>query len=141
MRDDFMAMNCRGSIIKLEYRKKFREDFTGNYIEILYDKEQNQFERIYFYDSEHGTLEYQNGIKKIHRWENEDEAQSGSYLNRRYTSVLLDGIADDPNVENEIIKSSYNFIKTINLGEDETKILTNVFDMMKNNCSPSMTNN
>jgi hypothetical protein len=126
--------------IKLEYRKIFRKDFTGNYIEIIYNKENNKFERIYFYDSENGTWEYQNGIKKIHRWENEDEAQSGSYLNRRYTSRLLNGEVDDPIAEDKIIRASCDFIKTKDIDEEERKIINEAFNIVKNNRSPSVAN-
>jgi hypothetical protein len=109
--------------IKLEYIKKLREDFTGNYIEIIYDKEKDEFDKIYLYDSENGILDYQNGIKKMHRWENEDEAQAGSYLNRRYTSILLDGVTDDLAVEKKITESSRGFITKKDIKNEEMKII------------------
>jgi hypothetical protein len=126
--------------IKLEYRKKFREDFTAYYVEIIYDKENNKFERIYFYDYMNGTIKYEKDIKEVHRWEDEDEAQFGSYLNRRYTTILLNGIVDDPVIEDKIIGSNYEFIKTINIKENELEILNKAIKYIKNNRSPSMAN-
>jgi hypothetical protein len=126
--------------IKLEYIKRLREDFTGNYIEIIFNKEKDVFTRIYFYDSKHGTLEYLNGIKKVHRWEDEDEAQSGSYLNRRYTSILLDGIISDPVREERIIESTYTFIKEINVKKAEMEIISKAIGIVKNTRPPSMPN-
>ncbi|MDR1390097.1 MAG: hypothetical protein LBJ31_09005 [Treponema sp.] len=117
--------------VKLVYQKKYRRDFTAIYTEIIYDDKNKTFELIYFYDSESGTLELKNGIKKIHRWEDEDEAQSGSYLNRRFTTVLLDGAANDSATEDRIINANLSYIKTLHVGERETALIGSAVKKIK----------
>ena len=95
-------------LIILKYCEELRADFTKNYFKVILD-ETEHCEKIYINTYEEGTLEYKNGIMEIHRWENEDEAQSASYLSRRYTQRLLDGVITEPDIKERmigIIKSS-----------------------------------
>ena len=75
------------NIITLEYKEELRRDFTKNYLKIIYNKKTEIYNKIYLYNYEHGIIEITNGVKTVHRWENEEEAQSHSYLNRRYTEI------------------------------------------------------
>ena len=96
--------------IVLKYCEELRADFTRNYFKVLFT-EQGNLEKVYINCYEAGTLEYKNGFVEMHRWENEDEAQSVSYLSRRYTQRLLDGVIDEPDDKTkmiEIIRSSMN---------------------------------
>jgi len=96
--------------IVIKYCEELRADFTKNFIKVIFSETEN-CEKVYINTYELGTLEYKNGCIEMHRWENEDEAQSASYLSRRYTQRLLDGVIEEPDMKAkmiEIIKSSIN---------------------------------
>ena len=88
--------------IVLKYCEELRADFTKNYCKALFTG-QGEFEKIYISCYEEGTLEYRNGITEMHRWENEDEAQAASYLSKRYTQRLLDGVINEPGTKASMI--------------------------------------
>ncbi|MDR0321511.1 MAG: hypothetical protein LBI28_08410 [Treponema sp.] len=117
--------------IHLEYKESLTEDYTKNYFEIIYDKNNGAFEYIYLYNSRYGTLEYKDGKKEIHKWETEDEAQDGSYLNKNYPIICLDGVTDDRLLENNIIEANMEYIKTLELQEEETEIINSGIEFLK----------
>jgi hypothetical protein len=109
--------------IHLEYKENLAADYAKNYFEIIYDTHTGVIEYIYLYSYKYGTLKYNNGKKEIHKWETEDEAQGGSYLNKNYPIICLDGVTDDRILENNIIEENINYIKTLKLPENETEII------------------
>lgn len=109
--------------MKLEYKEELRKDFTKNYLKIIYNPMTGIFSEIYLYNYEHGIIKAANGIKTVHRWENEEEAQSHSYLNRRYTVAFLNNEAADITLEKEIINELLKYLKTISIREEEEKII------------------
>ncbi|MDR2143492.1 MAG: hypothetical protein LBP29_03885 [Treponema sp.] len=80
-----------------KYCQELRRGFVRNYLKVIFDAS-GKVAKMYINTYDYGTLEYKNGVLEMHRWENEDEAQSGSYLSRRYTLRIQDGIVkgDDP---------------------------------------------
>jgi hypothetical protein len=80
-----------------KYCRELRRDFVRTYLKVIFDAG-GKIAKVYINTYDYGTLEYKNGVLEMHRWENEDEAQSGSYLARRYTLRIQDGIVrgDDP---------------------------------------------
>jgi hypothetical protein len=116
---------------KIEYCKNLRKDFTAYYVEIVYDEETCQFDYVYFYDFENGIIEIKEGKKEVHRWESEKEAQSGSYLSRRFTAILLDGITTDNKVEEGIIKNNYEILLSEKANEEDMKIVNKAIEYIK----------
>jgi hypothetical protein len=118
--------------IHLEYKQNLRTDYTGNYMEIVFDRKNNIFEKKYIYNFKHGIIEFSGNKKQIHKWETEDEAQYGSYLNRHYPLICLDGIADDRELEENIIRENMNYIRTLNLEKSKIEIINTAIDFLKN---------
>lgn len=81
-----------GPVTKIYFTSYLRSDFVERSL-ILTLKEDHQLAGIHFSSNEHGTVEWIDGtgLAGCHRWENEDEARSASYLSKHYTAVLLDG--------------------------------------------------
>ena len=117
--------------IHLEYRESLSREYTGNYIEVIFDATNNNFDKIYLYNSEHGTITFEKGKKEIHRWENEDEAQSGSYLAKHYPVICLNGITDGPVTERMIIEENHKYISTLHLDEEKIRIMEEAFRIIK----------
>ena len=117
--------------IYIEYKEELKEDFTKNYIEIEYESDKDKFLNIYFYNYEYGTINIKDGIKVVHRWENDDEAKSHSYLSRRYTVVFLNGIVDDFEIESKIIDAVLEFIKSKSMENGEMEIINRAVEYTK----------
>jgi len=117
-------------ILHLEYKEDLKEDYCKNYFEIFYDENRKIFQKIYLYSSQYGTIELKNGKKEIHKWETEDEAQANSYLNRNYPIICLDGIANDSELEKNIILENMNYIKTLKLKEQEMFVINNAINYL-----------
>jgi hypothetical protein len=95
--------------IVLKYNEELRTDFTKNFCKVIFSEATKKCNKVYINTYEMGTLELKNGLIEMHRWENEDEAQAASYLSKRYTQRLLNGILDDPGARKvmlEIIRES-----------------------------------
>ncbi|GHV86628.1 hypothetical protein AGMMS50230_22360 [Spirochaetia bacterium] len=117
--------------IHLEYSEKLNSAYTKSYIEIIFDEDNKVFEKIYLYSSRYGIIEIINGQKEIHKWETEDEAQSGSYLKKHYPVILLNGNTEDIEIENNIIKENIHYIDTLNLGNDEIRIINMAIEYLR----------
>ena len=115
----------------LEYKSLLKPDYTENYLEIIYDKDKNLFETIYFYNWEHGTIKLENGKKVMRRWEEESEAQTGSYLKRHYPVICLNGVTYDTDTENKIIEENMKYVKSINTKPEEMEIINNAIILLK----------
>ena len=113
----------KDNILHLEYKELLTQDYTRNYLEIIYNEDENKFIKVYFYNSEYGTIEIKNNKKEIHKWETEDEAKSGSYLKRNYPIIGLNGITTDKHLENKIIEENLKYIKKLNVKEKEMEII------------------
>ena len=116
----------------LEYKEMLRADYARNYIEIIFDKTNKTFDYIYLYNSRYGTIHFENGKKEIHKWETEDEAQTGSFLNKNYQIICLDGITFDKDIEIKIIEENSRYAKTLKLNDDEANIINSAIECLKN---------
>ena len=108
-------------IIVLKYCEELRADFTKNFCKVIFS-EQGNLQKIFINCYEAGTLEYQNGAVEMHRWENEDEAQSSSYLSKHYTQRLLDGVIEGDDIKSKMIEIIKSSIREAAI-EDEDRIL------------------
>jgi len=120
------------NILHLEYKEELTPDYARNYLELFYDETKETFEKIYLYNSEYGTIEVVNSKKKMNKWETEDQAQSGSYLNKNYPIICLNGVTDDAQLENNIIEENLKYIKTLNINEKHGKIIENAIQYLRN---------
>ena len=80
---------------KIAYAYYLRQDFVAKSM-VIYLDSAGIIEKIFFSSDEYGTVEWRNGtgLAECHRWESEDQARSKSYLTRRYTTILSNGVAD-----------------------------------------------
>jgi hypothetical protein len=112
-----------------KYCQELRRDFVKNYLKAIFGSD-GKIAKIYINTYDYGTLEYKNGALEMHRWENEDEAQSGSYLARRYTLRIQDGIVkgDDPKrIMIDIVRSS---IESDTIAEEDRKRFDEALDFL-----------
>ena len=117
--------------VVLKYCEELRADFTKNYFKVIYN-ESGKCEKAYINTYELGTMEYKNEKIEMHRWENEDEAQSTSYLSRRYTQRILDGVIEETDTKSrmmEIIKSSMD--KSV-IEPDDLRYFDTALEILKN---------
>ncbi|MCL2800469.1 MAG: hypothetical protein FWD28_01745 [Treponema sp.] len=120
------------NILHLEYKELLTPDYTRNYLEIKYNESNKEYIKIYIYNSEYGTIEIVNGKKEMHKWETEDEAKTGSYLNRNYPIIGLNGVSDDSRLEDLIINENLKYINKIKPSKKELEIINNAVKYIKN---------
>ena len=118
-------------LIVLKYCEELRADFTKNYFKVILD-ESEHYEKIYISTYEAGTLEYKNGSFEMHRWENEDEAQSASYLSRRYTQRLLDGVIDEPDTKTKMIGLIKSSMDRATIETDDRRLFETALELLEN---------
>lgn len=77
---------------KISFASYLKKDYVAKSL-VVYVGRNDLIEKIFFSSNEHGTVEWVNGagLKNCHRWESEEQAQSPTYLTKRYTSILSDG--------------------------------------------------
>jgi len=119
------------NILFFKYKEALTQDYTRNYLEIEYDELNGNYIKIYFYNSEYGTIEIINNKKEMHKWETEDEAKSGSYLKRNYPIIGLNGVSFDNQLENKIIEENLKYINKININKEELDIINNAVKYLK----------
>jgi hypothetical protein len=80
---------------KIAYAYYLRKDFVAKSM-VIYLDGAGIIQKIFFSSDDFGTVEWKNGtgLAESHRWESEDQAKSKSYLTRRYTTILSNGVAD-----------------------------------------------
>ena len=115
--------------IVLEFCEELREDFTKNFFKVVFNEAGN-CEKIYINCYEAGTLEYKNGFLEMHRWENEDEAQSGSYLSRHYTQRLLDGVVEGTDMKTTMISIIRSSISKAAIKKEDSVFFVTALDFL-----------
>jgi len=105
----------KGKQITVKYSENLRDDFVLCCIKIKYINTNLEIIEAYINHYEFGIIKINNGKKEIHKWENEDQSQNSSYLSRRYTVTLLNGITNDIEYENKFIYTVIEFIKNSKL--------------------------
>ena len=105
----------KGKQITVKYSENLRDDFVLCCIKIKYINTNLEIIEAYINHYEFGIIKINNWKKEIHKWENEDQSQNSSYLSRRYTVTLLNGITNDIEYENKFIYTVIEFIKNSKL--------------------------
>jgi hypothetical protein len=105
----------------LKYSEELRADFVKNFCKIIYNEKTGKYTKIFINTYELGTLEWINGSTELHRWENEDEAQSASYLSKHYTQRILDGHLKDPDAEKIMLGIIQESLASQKIREQERK--------------------
>ena len=118
--------------VVLKYCEELRADFTRNYCKVIFS-EQGNCEKVYINCYEEGTLEYKNGSIEMHRWENEDEAQSVSYLSRRYTQRLLDGVINEPDTKTKMIETIRSSMNSSTIENEDRVLFEKALLILENN--------
>lgn len=93
---------------KAVFEVMLREGFVKSSISISYNEETGAVEEAALNHYKYGIIVIKDGYKDVHRWESEDEAQRGSYLSRRYTTILLNGVVDDREFEESLFKAVFD---------------------------------
>ena len=116
--------------IVLKYCEELRADFTKNFIKAVFNSSE-ECEKIYINTYELGTLEYKNGSIEMHRWENEDEAQSVGYLSRRYTTRLLDGVINGDDIKAGMIDLVKSSMDSSSIEEEDSVLFKKALDILE----------
>ena len=122
----------KGKQITVKYSENLRDDFILCCIKIKYINTNLEIIEAYINHYEFGIIKINNGKKEIHKWENEDQSQNSSYLSRRYTVTLLNGINSDTDFENNFIETVIIFIKNSNINLEIKNNLYSVMEKIKN---------
>jgi hypothetical protein len=93
---------------KAVFEVMLREGFVKTSISISYNEETGTVHEAVLNHYKYGIIVIKDGYKDVHRWESEDEAQRGSYLSRRYTTILLNGVVDDKEFEESLFKAVFD---------------------------------
>jgi hypothetical protein len=89
---------------KIYFVSYLREGFVERSLVIYIDKK-NKLKTIYFSSYEFGSVEWinGNGLQEYRVWEDDEQAEASTYLTRRYTARLADGMADEQYAQERII--------------------------------------
>jgi hypothetical protein len=112
-----------------KYCQELRRDFVKNYLKVIFDAGKT-VTKVYINTYDCGTLEYKNGVLEMHRWENEDEAQSGSYLSRRYTLRIQDGAVNGDDAKQAMIGIVRSSIEADAILEQDRKRFNQALDFL-----------
>lgn len=88
---------------KLEFVSLQKEDFVRAALTVHFRPGDRRVTQISINHAGFGLMEMTPDSREIHRWEDEDEAQDVSYLSRRFTAVLIDGVVTDPAFERDLL--------------------------------------
>ena len=116
--------------IVLKYSEELRADFIKNFCKVIFNEE-GSCEKVYINCYETGTLEYKNGNCEMHRWENEDEAQAASYLSKRYTQRILDGVIDGMDIKAKMIGSIRSSIESASIEEEDLRLFETALNFLE----------
>jgi len=115
----------------VKYSENLRDDFVLCSIRIKYININLEIMEAYINHYEFGIIEIKDGKKEIHKWENEEQSQNNSYLSRRYTVTLLDGITTDVDFENKFISAVMEFIENSKLDRKSKQNVTQILNKIK----------
>ncbi len=89
---------------KIIFVSYLREGFVERSL-VLYSDKKNKLKTIYFSSYEFGSVEWINGtgLQEYRVWEDDEQAEASTYLTRRYTARLADGMADEQYAQESII--------------------------------------
>jgi hypothetical protein len=116
--------------IVLKYCEELRADFTKNFCKVIFNEAGN-CEKVYINTYEAGTLEYKNGLLEMHRWENEDEAQAVSYLSKRYTQRLLNGVIEGMDIKARTIGIIRSSMSNAAIETEDRRLFENALDFLE----------
>ncbi len=88
---------------KIQFSHDLRKGFVRSSIVIKYNPIDRSTPSIYITHYLFGVIEIDEGIKSVHTWESESQAQSGSYLSRRYPVTLMNGVNNDSDFESNFL--------------------------------------
>jgi hypothetical protein len=112
-----------GDFTVFTYASYLRPDFADRAMTITVSG--SLLRRVFFNSRKFGTAEWINGggIVECHRWEDEDEAQSPSFLTRMYPSICSDGMLPPDYALKTIIPDVLDNLENIELAATIIKIL------------------
>jgi hypothetical protein len=126
-----MSKLLENNISTIDYSEYLREDFILCSIKIKYKKRLFDIIEAYINHYEYGIIEIKDGKKEIHVWETEDQSQSSSYLSRRYTVTLLNGVNTNKDFENKFIETVIKFIIHSSMDSKIKNILNKLIKRIK----------
>jgi hypothetical protein len=88
------------------------------------------YPEIFFNTYEFGTLEIKDGSMEMHRWESEDESQETSYLNKRHTLRMLDGIVTGGDTKANILKTIVASLNTKTIDDEDAAIISKALTLV-----------
>lgn len=113
---------------KAVFEVMLREGFVKSAVSVTYDGETGLADEVVLNHYKYGVIVIREGYKDVHRWESEDEAQKGSYLSRRYTAILLNGVVDDTAFEESLFKAVFD--ELVLSDSDDRDLFINILEQI-----------
>ncbi len=100
----FLKVDRDGPGTKISFASFLKKDYVDKAM-VIYLDAKGVISKIFFSSNDHGSVEWINGqgLRNSRAWESEEDAQSKSYLTRRYTAILSDGAAGNDFARDRII--------------------------------------
>lgn len=101
---NLLAVDRDGTDTKISFASFLKKDYVDMSM-VIYLDANNIISKIFFSSNDHGSVEWINGqgLRNSRAWESEESAKSSSYLTRRYTAILSDGVAGNDFARKHII--------------------------------------
>ena len=113
---------------KAVFEVMLRDGFVKSSVSVTYDRETGAVTEVVLNHYKYGIIVIREGYKDVHRWESEDEAQKGSYLTRRYTTILLNGVVDDSAFEESLFTAVFD--ELVSSGSDDRHLFIDILEQI-----------
>jgi hypothetical protein len=115
---ELLAIDRDESGTKISFASFLRRDYVAKSL-VIYLDENRIIVKIFFSSNTYGSVEWINGqgLKNSRAWESEEAAKAQSYLTRRYTAILSDGVAGNEYARDHIIPDIIDNLASMDLAE------------------------
>jgi hypothetical protein len=108
---------------QLKFESFLRDDFVRSSLVVVYNEVSLGVAQVTLNHIKYGIMELKPDYKDVHRWENEEEAQEASFLNRHFTTILLDGVVDNLSFEQDLILAVEEDLRSAKPGAEQGLLL------------------
>jgi hypothetical protein len=116
---------------KIEYYSFLKADYVNTGIVINYDEINDYIASATLHSNSLGVITFDNGLIEVHLWENEDHVRDISELSKRFTSIMLNGITNDNEVKENIIKEIQSFIINANVNLNDLPTINKLIHLLQ----------
>lgn len=110
-------MERKDGIVHVVFGSLLKEGFIEKSVSVHFSESDYEVFKVFLNHHKLGSLVWESseGKKEMRRWESEEEAKEGSYLNRRFTQTLADGPVPDDTYELALV---YSILDAVNASPD-----------------------